>query len=116
MSGSYAFMPYGISTWITATIATSTLSLTVALSGGTSTLTTTSGNYAPSGCRIANNGTAAVSLMFSTTDTTAITLTGSNGMLLPGNTWETFWIRGFTTLQTLSQGTTTLSLTLGEGL
>ena len=116
MAGNFTFMPYGISTLVTVGVATTTFSINVALSAGTSTLSVVAGAFYAGSVRIANLGSVPAGLIFSPGGASLPTLTANNGMQVIGGTVESFRIQGMPVMQALSAGTTTLCITPGEGM
>lgn len=116
MASNFAFTPMGLSQRVTVSAAANTI--TFAMIGLTSkTQTVASGLYPVPGVRIVNDGTAAVFLQFGPSATGTTVTTGLNtGMEVLANTVETFRLNGMNVMAYISGGTTTLGLTVGEGL
>lgn len=115
MSSAFSFQPMGLSQMITVTAAATTFSFSVVQIGGTTlTVGSTAGaTYVPGNARIANVGTIPVFISFGpNTVTTGL----ASGILMLANTVEVFTIRGNRFMATISGGTSTLNLTLGEGV
>jgi hypothetical protein len=116
MASNFAFYPQGGTVHLISDATTRTLTLTLAQSGGTGTMSLTGGNYGVSGVRIANTGTTHAFIMF-TPATGGAVLNTTNGFPVLSNTIETFRTQGLPVLQTLAAtGSTTLWITSGEGL
>ena len=107
MASNFAFVPQGVTTNVTAVVATNTITLT-----GTGPSITT-GTFLPDGVRLANPGTAVAFVQFGVT---APTVAVGTGMPIFGNTVETFQLKGQKAMAFISVGTVTLYLTQGEGL
>lgn len=116
MASNFAFYPQGPSAAFTVGVATLTFTLTLPMSGGTSTLSVAAGLYPVQGMRVANLGTVNVWMLTGPADTTAPVLTSANGFPVLANTVETFRTQYMPRVQMLSTGTSTIVITPGEGL
>ena len=118
MSGSYAFQPFGLSRAVTVGgAAPVTISLSVVGVVQTDTLAVTNGFYIPKCVRLSNEGTASVFVNFAET-AAKISVSPTIGMRLLANTDVIFKHGGqnFVAFVCASTFTTTLSMTLGEGM
>lgn len=113
MASNFAFRSFGLSQRVTVTAAATTMSFVVTQIGG-GTMTLTAGNYLPGTARIANLGGANAYIQLGGNATTTVGTT--SGMPLIGNTVEYIRISGTPFMAHISDGTTTLGLTFGEGL
>ena len=117
MASNFAFYPQGPSAAFTVGPSTITFTLSLPLSGGTSTFSVAAGIYSVQGMRVANMGTVHCWIMTGPKDTSSPTLSASNGMPVLANTVETFRALGMPRVQmTCLSGTTTMWITPGEGL
>lgn len=117
MASNFAFFPQTPTTYFTVGASTITFTMTLPYAAGTSTISVSSGIYQPSGVRVSNSGTANIRIMFTTSGTSAYTLTTDTGMDLFAATIETFRVQGLPVCKMLCpDGTSTIGITCGEGL
>jgi len=112
MSSNFAFQPFGLSRAVTVVATAGTVTFSIVKQGGV-TATVSAGNYQPASARVVNNGTATAFLAFGAS---APTVSVSTGMAVRGASDSVFTIKGMPAMAFISAGTTTLNISLGEGL
>ena len=115
MASNFSFQPFGLSQLVTVIASATTTSLSlVNMFGATATLAAGAGAYQATSVRLTNLGAAVAFVAFSPASTATIGL--GNGMAILGTTTEKFGCRALLPfLISISAGTTTLAITLGEG-